>query len=99
LTYPGTTAVNYAYDNDSRLTQVTDPTGTYQFTFDNLGRLKGTTTQHASLTSRTFTTSYSRDSADAASNGRSVPARVIVQKAMTQESPPLLASLLSSLTF
>src|SRR5208283_487415 len=31
--------VNYTYDNDSRLTQVTDPTGTYQFTFDNMGTL------------------------------------------------------------
>jgi len=38
-TYPDSTAVNYTYDNDSRLTQVTDPTGTYQFTFDNMGRL------------------------------------------------------------
>ena len=33
--YPDTTTVNYTYDLDSRLTQVTDPTGTYQFTFDN----------------------------------------------------------------
>ena len=38
--YPDSSAVNYTYDNDSRLTQVTDPTGTYQFTFDNMGRLK-----------------------------------------------------------
>jgi YD repeat-containing protein len=37
--YPDTTTVNYTYDNDSRLTQVTDPTGTYQFTVDNMGRL------------------------------------------------------------
>jgi YD repeat-containing protein len=37
--YPDTTTVNYTYDLDSRLTQVTDPTGTYQFTFDNMGRL------------------------------------------------------------
>lgn len=36
--------MNYTYDNDSRLTQVTDPTGTYQFTFDNMGRLTSTTT-------------------------------------------------------
>jgi YD repeat-containing protein len=33
--YPDTTAVNYTYDLDSRLTQVADPTGTYQFAFDN----------------------------------------------------------------
>ena len=61
--YPDTTTVNYTYDNDSRLTQVTDPTGTYQFTFDNMGRLSGTSTQYAFLTSRSFTTSYGYDSA------------------------------------
>ena len=61
--YPDTTTVNYIYDNDSRLTQVTDPTGTYQFTFDNMGRLSGTSTQYAFLTSRTFTTSYGYDAA------------------------------------
>jgi RHS repeat-associated protein len=61
--YPDITAVNYTYDNDSRLTQVTDPTGTYQFTFDNMGRLTGTSTQYAFLTSRTFTTAYSYDAA------------------------------------
>src|SRR5712664_4207290 len=35
-TYPDSTSVAYTYDNDTRLTQVTDPTGTYQFTFDNM---------------------------------------------------------------
>jgi RHS repeat-associated protein len=62
-TYPDTTAVNYTYDLDSRLTQVSDPTGTYQFTFDNMGRLTGTSTQYAFLTSRSFTTSYGYDAA------------------------------------
>ena len=61
--YPDTSTVNYAYDDDSRLTQVTDPTGTYQFTFDNMGRLTGTSTQYAFLTSRTFTTGYGYDAA------------------------------------
>src|SRR5208283_678153 len=61
--YPDTSTVNYTYDNDSRLTQVTDPTGTYQFTFDNMGRLTGTSTQYAFLTSRTLTTSYGYDAA------------------------------------
>jgi YD repeat-containing protein len=61
--YPDTTTVNYTYDLDSRLTQVTDPTGTYQFTFDNMGRLTGTSTQYAFLTSRTLTTGYSYDAA------------------------------------
>jgi RHS repeat-associated protein len=61
--YPDSSTVNYTYDNDSRLTQVTDPTGTYQFTFDNMGRLTGTTTGYAFLTGRTFTTSYAYDAA------------------------------------
>jgi len=62
-TYPDSTAVNYTYDNDSRLTQVTDPTGTYQFTFDNMGRLTAATTQYAFLTGRNFATSYAYDKA------------------------------------
>ncbi len=62
-TYPDTTTVNYTYDNDSRLTQVVDPTGTYSFTFDNMGRLTGTTTSYSFLTSRNFTTAYSYDAA------------------------------------
>jgi RHS repeat-associated protein len=63
MSYPDTTTVNYIYDLDSRLTQVSDPTGTYQFTFDNMGRLTGTNTQYAFLTSRSFTTSYGYDAA------------------------------------
>lgn len=37
-TYPDSSTVAYTYDNASRLTQVVDPTGTYSFTFDNMGR-------------------------------------------------------------
>ena len=55
--------MNYTYDNDSRLTQVADPTGTYQFTLDNMGRLTSTTTSYAFLTSRSFTTNYTYDKA------------------------------------
>jgi len=62
-TYPDSTVVNYTYDNDSRLTQVTDSTGAYQFTFDNMGRLTGTTTQYSFLASRNFTNSYAYDAA------------------------------------
>jgi len=71
-TYLGTTTVNYPsnYLNrvlfegcDSRLTQVSDPSGTYSFTFDNMGRLTGTTTSYAFLTGRNFTTAYSYDAA------------------------------------
>ena len=61
-TYPDSTTVNYTYDLDSRLTQVSDPTGTYSFTFDNIGRLTGTTTSYTFLT-RNFTTSYAYDKA------------------------------------
>ena len=60
--YPDSTTVNYTYDLDSHLTQVTDPTGTYSFTFDNMGRLTGTTTQYTFLT-RSLTTSYAYDKA------------------------------------
>src|SRR6266568_2141856 len=62
-TYPDNTAVNNTYDNDSRLIQVSDPTGTYQFTFDNMGRLTQATTQYTFLTGRNFTASYSYDAA------------------------------------
>ena len=56
---------------DSRLTlacgesgeSMTDPTGTYSFTFDNMGRLAGTTTCYSFLTGRTFTTGYTYDAA------------------------------------
>src|SRR5579883_1743577 len=55
--------VNYTYDLDSRLTQVSDPTGTYSFTFDNMGRLIGTATSYTFLPGRHFTTSYTYDKA------------------------------------
>jgi YD repeat-containing protein len=39
--YPDLTSVTYSYDNASRLTQAADPTGKYQFAYDNMGRLTG----------------------------------------------------------
>ena len=45
------------------MTQVTDPTGTYQFTFDNMGRLTQATTSYSFLTARNFAASYSYDAA------------------------------------
>jgi len=42
---------------------VNDPTGTYAFAYDNMGRLIGTTTSYTFLTGRTFTASYSYDAA------------------------------------
>ena len=61
--YPDTSTVNYTYDLDSRQTQVTDPTGTYQFTFDNMGRLTSASASYTFLTARSFTTGYSYDAA------------------------------------
>ena len=61
--YPDSTGVSYTYDALSRLTQVTDPTGTYGFTYDNLSRLLGTGTQYAFLLEGTLTLGYSYDAA------------------------------------
>jgi YD repeat-containing protein len=51
-TYPDTTAVDYTYDLVGKIQQVNDPTGTYAFAYDNMGRLIGTTTSYSFLTSR-----------------------------------------------
>jgi len=59
--YPDGTAVNYTYDPLSRLTQVSDPTGNYAFTYDNMGRLTGTSTQYAFLNGQTLTNAYAYD--------------------------------------
>jgi YD repeat-containing protein len=45
------------------MTQVQDPTGTYSFTYDNMGRLTSTTTAYTFLTARNFTVRYSYDAA------------------------------------
>jgi RHS repeat-associated protein len=58
--YPNSTSVNYIYDLASKVQQVSDPTGTYGFSYDNMGRLTGTTTQYAFVTG-TYTNSYSYD--------------------------------------
>ncbi len=59
----GSGGVSYTYDADSRLMQVTAPTGTYSFSYDNVGRLTGTSTTYAFLSGRTLTESYSYDAA------------------------------------
>src|SRR3989454_10208753 len=61
--YPDATGVDYIYDLVGKIQQVNDPTGTYAFAYDNMGRLIGTTTSYAFLTGRTFTASYSYDAA------------------------------------
>jgi RHS repeat-associated protein len=61
-TYPGGAAVNYTYDGNSHLAQASDSTGTFGFTYDNLGRLIGTSTQYTFVPG-TFTNSYTYDAA------------------------------------
>jgi RHS repeat-associated protein len=62
-TYPDTTAVDYTYDLVGKIQQVNDPTGTYAFAYDNMGRLIGTTTSYSFLTSRNFANAYTYDAA------------------------------------
>ena len=61
-TYPDTTTVEYTYDLVGKVTQVVDPTGTYGFSYDNMGRLTGTSTAYSFLTG-TFTNAYTYDAA------------------------------------
>lgn len=61
-TYPDSTSVEYTYDLVGKVLQVNDPTGTYSFSYDNMGRLTGTSTQYSFLTG-TFTNAYSYDAA------------------------------------
>jgi RHS repeat-associated protein len=59
--YPDASSVSYAYDSLDRLTGVTDRSGTYQFTYDGLGRIKNATSSYAMLPSRSFSVSYGFD--------------------------------------
>ena len=70
-TYPDTTTVEYVYDLANKVLQVNDPTGTYGFAYDNMGRLVGASTQYAFLPGPTFANSYTYD---AASNRTSLTA-------------------------
>ena len=70
-TYPDTTAVDYVYDLAGKIQQVSDPTGTYSFAYDNLGRLIGTTTTYSFLPGHNFQNAYTYD---AASNRQSLTA-------------------------
>jgi len=64
--------VQYTYDLVGKVLQVNDPTGTYGFSYDNMGRLTGTTTQYSFLLGTTFTNSYSYD-ADSNRTGHTAP--------------------------
>ena len=59
--YPDSSTVDYVYDLVGKLTQVSDSTGTYQFAYDYMGRLTGTTTDYSFLTTRTFSNAYGYD--------------------------------------
>jgi YD repeat-containing protein len=53
-TYPDQTDATYIYDLVGKIKQVSDPTGTYGFAYDNMGRLIGTTTQYSFLPGHNF---------------------------------------------
>jgi len=57
------TGVDYIYDLVGKIQQVNDPTGSYGFAYDNMGRLIGTTTQYSFLPTATYTNAYSYDAA------------------------------------
>jgi YD repeat-containing protein len=59
------------YDLVGKIQQVSDPTGTYGFAYDNMGRLIGTTTQYTFLPGHNFQNGYTYD---AASNRTSLTA-------------------------
>lgn len=61
--YPDSTGVDYVYDLVGKIRQVSDPTGTYGFAYDNMGRLIGTTTQYSFLPNHTFSNTYAYDAA------------------------------------
>jgi len=61
--YPDSTSVAYTYDLANRLLQVSDPTGTYGFTYDNMGRLTQTSTAYPFIPGKTFTVKYAYDAA------------------------------------
>jgi len=60
-TYPDSSDVEYTYDLVGKISQVNDPTGTYGFAYDNIGRLIGTTTTYSFLPATQFSNSYSYD--------------------------------------
>ncbi len=70
-TYPDSTSVEYAYDLAGKVLQVSDPTGTYGFSYDNMGRLIGTSMQYAYMPGLNFQNAYAYD---AASNRTSLTA-------------------------
>jgi YD repeat-containing protein len=71
-TYPDSTTAEYTYDLVGKVLGVTDPSGTYGLSYDNMGRLTGTTAEYAFLSSTTFTNAYTYD-ADSNRTGYTAP--------------------------
>jgi RHS repeat-associated protein len=94
-TYPDSTSANYVYDLVGKLQQVSDPTGTYAFAYDNMGRLIGTTTQYSFLPGHNFQNSYTYD---AASNRTSLRAPDGSTNIYNYDTLNRLATLTNSLT-
>jgi YD repeat-containing protein len=62
--YPDSTGVDYVYDLAGKIKQVSDPSGSYGFAYDNMGRLIGTTTQYSFLPGLAYSNAYGRQHAD-----------------------------------
>jgi len=59
--YPDSTGVDYIYDLVGKIQHVNDPTGSYGFAYDNMGRLIGATTSYSFLPGQTFSNAYAYD--------------------------------------
>jgi YD repeat-containing protein len=92
--YPDSTGVDYVYDLVGKIQQVSDPTGTYGFAYDNMGRLIGTTTHYSFLTP-TFSNAYTYD---AASNRKTLTAPDGSTNTYNYDTLNRLSSLNNSLT-
>ena len=69
---PGAISAEHTYDLVGKILQVNDPTGTYAFAYDNVGRLTGTTTTYSFLPNTPYANSYSYD-ADSNRTGFTAP--------------------------
>jgi YD repeat-containing protein len=94
-TYPDQTAAGYVYDLVGKIQQVSDPTGTCGFAYDNMGRLTGTTTQYTFLPGHNFQNGYSYD---AASNRTSLTAPDGSTNSYNYDTLNRLTTLTNSLT-
>jgi RHS repeat-associated protein len=61
--YPDSSSVSYTYDDAGKVLQVQASTGTYNFVYDNMGRLIGTATQYSFLPGITYSNAYGYDAA------------------------------------